>query len=513
MKKLVKIMVVAMFTMVAACNVGPADYDELQNELVFEKVFAKRTIFWAYVGNNIIRLAPNPFCQTHFQPTNSGPYEYLGGIVHSTDESIRCGAAKNPNREWSDERLLMCDLSERVRLCLAHDPETTPGTLTLMAYDHSEEVRQAVADNHNVVGVTLRYLADTGSGEVRAKVARNPKIPSLVQEQLSTNEDLSVRYNLSRNESTESSVLQILAVDSEHNVRYAVANHANTLPETLSMLADTSQDDWELCSALSNENMPIALLQDYIDDSKFGGCVSKNKAAPIEILLAAAYSSYPSTRAGAASNPSIPMNAWEDLSQDSEWFVRRNAAINLNGNPDTLYELSNDDNFMVQTAVARNPISPETALINLSNTDNRYILEALAENPSSTDEILLSILGNQTDVDYLVGKNVKTSGAFTEILLSDHDYAKYGMSENPISNSIIFEYLLDAPNEIRRNVVIHPNTNESILIHLYEDEDTVVRSYVALRTTDIYWVNYYLLNDTEDDVRLFGAANSMFIHP
>jgi hypothetical protein len=142
-------------------------------------------------------------------------------------------------------------LTEKQKLELAKNPDTSSGMLEFLATDENEEVRGNVAENINTPSEILERLATDRSYWVRWRVAKHPNTSPKVLGRLATEEtDINdyVRHAVAENPNTPSEFLVRLVTKAtgasyiEVNIRRNVAYNPNTPSEILEVLAN--DEDW-----------------------------------------------------------------------------------------------------------------------------------------------------------------------------------------------------------------------------------------------------------------------------
>jgi hypothetical protein len=227
-------------------------------------------------------------------------------------------------------------LSERLEL--AQSEATDPDVLDELSRDDDIEVLRAVASNYE----TWRHTLD-------AMVRR------------SSTPDYGVAVAVARRTDVSSTTLDYLAENEEEDVRRAVADNPSTHPETLDMLSEDFFMDVRLYVA-DNTNTPPETLESllYDEDHEVAEFAAANRSLPMSALLAI---SDPNTtddwttdvQAGAARNPSLPMERLDAATRHPHQYVRLYACLNPNVTTEMLARLMVDPHPYVRKEAANRP--------------------------------------------------------------------------------------------------------------------------------------------------------------
>jgi hypothetical protein len=134
-------------------------------------------------------------------------------------------------------------LSEKQKLELAKNPDTSSGLLEFLASDENEEVRRRVAENINTPPEILEQLATDKDPYVRWFVARNPNTQSEALELLAINNDFGeyhwgIHCGVANNPNTPLKTLELFVTHNNGAVRYCVAGNPNTPTKILEVLVN-----------------------------------------------------------------------------------------------------------------------------------------------------------------------------------------------------------------------------------------------------------------------------------
>jgi hypothetical protein len=80
------------------------------------------------------------------------------------------------------------------------------------------------------------------------------------------------------------------------------------------------------------------------------------------------------------------------LADNSQWYIRRTVALNLNTPTDILELLATDENYIVRYRVAENKNTPIETLQLLATDENYVVRYYVGRNPNSTELVKRLVL-------------------------------------------------------------------------------------------------------------------------
>jgi hypothetical protein len=233
-----------------------------------------------------------------------------------------------------------------VRRAVASNPSAPPHVLLEMAADSNQGIRAAVAANMATTETIQAKLASDKSSDVRLRVASNPATPVWVLAQLSEDSSETVQCAVARNPSAPQVSLVELARHKSKYVRRAVTlNPTAPLDVRHRIVWDLSSDnDLEMgCFLAENPITPVELLKKYArvgSKAALRKAVARNNKAPDELLNRLSRDRTFGVRLAVAGNTSTSISTLQKLAfNETYWYVRQAASINLAVNPRTPAEL------------------------------------------------------------------------------------------------------------------------------------------------------------------------------
>lgn len=287
---------------------------------------------------------------------------------------------------------------------------TDPARLADIARSEIAMNRRTVAENPHTPAATLNQLSMDEDVKVRRAVAGNTTTPPPVLDRLAGDPDLApsigetkVAWLVANNPNTTSATLAQLATNSDTMVRSAVGRHPNTSPATLEQLATPPPErawiDSDVRQAIAgNPNTPSHILAGWEKSDGFTmPKVAGNPSTPSAVLERMSHDTQTgnSTRAQAATNPSLPLPALKRLAlEDPDAWVREHAAKNPNIGRVGAHRVAGDFEPRVRRALARNEHVDSAVLAQLQTDPNPLVRAALVKNPSITPSTLHALLND-----------------------------------------------------------------------------------------------------------------------
>lgn len=198
-----------------------------------------------------------PICIAHYYQS----FQYFMGDYIWINEEIYWNILKiirnihtqdirlvDQNEEWDPNGIKLKPiseiiLSEKQKLELAKNPDTSSGLLEFLATDKNDEVRRYVARNSNTPTELLEVLANDEALSVRWFVAHNPNTQSKALELLAINKDFGehhwgIHCRVAKHPNTPLKTLELFVTHNNGAVRYCVAGNPNTPTKVLEVLAN-----------------------------------------------------------------------------------------------------------------------------------------------------------------------------------------------------------------------------------------------------------------------------------
>ncbi len=210
------------------------------------------------------------------------------------------------------------------------------------------------------------------------------------------------------------------------------------------------------------------------------------------------------TRRKLAEASDKPSEVLEELSKDSDHYLRALVASNLNTSTEVLLQLG----IEFPDEVTNNPIF---SLLMLENPDSKFIRLALARSSTTSIEILEKLAGDSdSDVRLYVAANTNTPPECLLFLVEDKENSS--VSKQAVNNASLLLNSLEklAKNSdfsIRAAVAKNANTPVDILIKLAADDDRFVRAVIADNSNTPVSILIKLAGDSVNLVRKSVAIN------
>ena len=204
-----------------------------------------------------------------------------------------------------------------------------------------------------------RMAANALDPDTRSKVAANPGTPCPVFALLADDTILWVRQRVAANPNCEPGLLRRLACEISTDVKNAVAANISTPPEILETLCEGHESLYHRSTrsvVAANPACDARLLERLSGNDDTAPIVAANHACDARLLQTLTRHHNLDVRIAAASNPSTPPGALDDLvrhdSQRAARRVRAAVAANPACPPRSLQRLAQDPTPEIQTALA-----------------------------------------------------------------------------------------------------------------------------------------------------------------
>jgi hypothetical protein len=442
------------------------------------------------------------------------PLESLEGLARDEQPDVRAQVAQNPRTPRHLLRQLAQDEHWRVRQAVAANLSSPPEVLVQLAQDPDRDVRQAVADNPQVPEAALEplfagwfagldapmslvelyhraknleplhpeLLGKLAQGNDWAKrlAARHPCTPAETLCTLARDEDWRVRQAVATNPALTAEELGWLLHDADADVRRAVVVHPRVTEEILEHLSADAQQDIRLQVAQHPRTPPRALGILLADpDEPVRQAAQAHPQSPLSLIeqyrrAEAIDPDLPGeflrqlagqtlwSRALAAQNPAIPLEALRELTRDSEWSVRQAVAKNPALTAEMLASLAQDSDRDVRQAVAEHGHTPPAVLAELLRDIDENVRLSALRNPNLDAEALeryrAQLVLQASRSRFVLNRAV----ALSRPEISPYELSKvrhwaapewvvrYALAQNPLTPRLILERLAQDANRLVR---------------------------------------------------------------
>ena len=431
--------------------------------------------------------------------TESAPSSVLERLAKSEDGFTRVAVASNPGvsvaileslqddssrevRSVVGERLLTQKLPEEWKLLdddqrneRLNEGVVPIEVLEILAISLNWKIRQAVARHEGTPDARLNQLAEDGNSDVRQAIKDRP-LP-LEWQKLDEYE----RVEKLSEPIVPSEVLQLLSQSSSWRVRRAVARSRSVSEEILDRLKD--DDDSDVASAAREGLLSLKLPQEWrlLDADQRVERVNEG-IVPVEVLELLAISSNWYIRQAVARHEGTPDALLNLLAEDDDGYVRE--AIEDRRLP-LEWRLLDEDERIEKLS---EPVVPSEVLQVLSQSSNWMVRQAVALNRSVNEEILDRLKDDDdTDVASAAREGLLSLKLPQEWKLLDDDQRIERLNDGIVPVEVLELLAISSNWQIRQAVARHEGTPDALLNQLAEDDDSDVRKAIEDRQLPLEW--------------------------